>query len=240
MKTWRERAPRGAAAEFNAVPPRATARRPALTECRALRVSLRRIVVVAVVVIVAAPFMHAFAHVVKAEPIRFVDADRHRTAGFLVTSFNGFFPRRLVAPWIFCAVASAARCSLPLGFRRKTERALQFLAQPAAIRNRVNPTDAHHRLVHIRKHRIAPKWRRHFLCSFKKFPICAVCDRTSADPETIDPDPMAWALVLLPPLTSHEKTTVRNDDDVRFVNQVHRAQLKRLGRICQADDCTRT
>ena len=223
MKTRRQRAARGAAAEFNAVAPRATARRPALTECCALRVSLWRIMVVAVVVIVAAPFMHAFAHVVKAESVRFVDADRQRTAGFLVASLDGFFPRRLVAPWIFCAVASAARCSLPFGFRRKTKHALQFLAQPTAIRQRVNPTDTHHRLVRIRKHRIAPIWRRQFLCSLKKFRVFAVCDRTSADAEAIGPDPMAWALVLLPPLTSHEKPTVRNDDDVRFAIQLHRA-----------------
>ena len=116
--------------------------------------------VVAVIVIIAAPFMHPFAHVMEAEPIRVIDADPQGTAGFLIASLKRLFPRRRVAPRILCAIKSAACGSLPLGFCGKTKYALQFLAQPAAIRHRLDPTDTNRRLVRIGKHRVAPKWRR--------------------------------------------------------------------------------
>src|SRR5262249_29934669 len=99
FETRWKRAPCSAAAEFNLMAPRAASRNTSSSGARALGIFLRRIVIITGIVIVAAPFMNAFAHVVKPEVVGSVGTHPLRPAGFQIVTGIGSIRGRLIAPW---------------------------------------------------------------------------------------------------------------------------------------------
>src|SRR5262245_9589167 len=121
FETRWKRAPCGAAAELDLVAPRATSRNTSLSAARALRIFRRRIPIITGIVIVAAPLVNAFAHVVKSEVVGSVSAHSLRPAGFQIVTCIRSIRRLLIAPWVKRTCKLATRRSLPLGLARQAE-----------------------------------------------------------------------------------------------------------------------
>src|SRR5262249_54170976 len=154
FETRWKRAPCGAAAEFNLVAPRTTSRNASLSEARALGIFLRRIVIITGIVIVAAPYVNAFAHVVKPKVVGWVGADSLRPAGFQIVAGIGSIRGKIIAPRIERACKRASSRSLPLGLARQAELFARSSAQPIAIPCCFVPVDSHHWLLGIGKHKV--------------------------------------------------------------------------------------
>lgn len=192
-----------------------------MTGRRTLGISLGRVSIVIVIVEIVAPFVHAVAHVVKAEAVRFIDAHPQRAARLLIAPGKTFLLRRLVAPGILRAFASAARGAFPFSFGGKTKSFTEFFAQPTAVSRCLVPTDADDGLLRIGKYRVPPKGRRRSAAAGEKFSVFPVPDRKFADTEVIDPNAVARPLVLLSLLASHQEPPGGNKHESRFAGELH-------------------
>src|SRR6266542_4609298 len=98
--------------------PRSSARRAALPGSRPGWIARRGIAVIVVIVVVTAPLVDTFAHIVQPKVIGRIHTNPRGAAAFRIAADERFFRWRLVAPRILHAFASAARRALPLGLRR--------------------------------------------------------------------------------------------------------------------------
>jgi len=121
LERRRQRASGSAAAEFNPVTPRAAPGSAPLSEGRALGIAFRRVAIITGIVVIAAPFMNAFAHVVKPKVVGRVGAHLLRPAGLSIATGIGSLPGRLISPRIAGALKFPSRRSLTLGLSGKTE-----------------------------------------------------------------------------------------------------------------------
>src|SRR5262245_41173510 len=102
-----------------------------------------------VVVIIAAPLVHAFAHVVQSEVIGLIDTDSCRTVARGIGSDESSLRGRLVTPRIKSALPFAACRPLPLGFSRQAKPFSRLRAQPTAISNCVIPSNTDDGLLRL-------------------------------------------------------------------------------------------
>src|SRR6266496_3354658 len=121
--------------------PRSSARRAALPGSRPGRIARRGIAVIVVIVVVTAPLVDTFAHIVQTKAVRLVDADPRRAAAFRIAADERFFRWRLVAPRILHAFASAARShSASVGRRNSSPVRSLNQRQYAVASSQVTPT----------------------------------------------------------------------------------------------------
>src|SRR5581483_5244145 len=221
---------------LDAMAPGAAARAAARSLRRPARIALWGAAVIIVIVIIAAPLVHAFAQVVQAEIIGRVGPDPGRTAAFGIAADQRFFRRRFVAPGIKRALAPAARGALPLGFGGQPRLAANLLAQPGAVGRGVMPTDADDGLFGMSEHRLGAIRRQRRSGRLDEGGILSLRHRKSAEREGIHPDAPARPLVLLPAFAAHEKPAAGNRYDIE---RDHGASLMRGEKYCQTADCAR-
>src|ERR1043166_7680082 len=212
LKRRIQRAARGAAAEFHLVAPRSAAGGFARAGRRADRVALGRAVVIIRGVKIAAPLVHARAHVVEFEAVRFMEADGRRPAVQCIHAWAGAFLGKLIAPGIFPTFEAAARRAFPFRLGRQTKRCAPAAAAPRAISRRLVPRDADDGLVRVGEHGVLPKrrWRR--AGRGNVIVILAIRHGEFSQCKRVDIDAMRRFLVVHAVFAAHEKSARGNDD----------------------------
>src|SRR5579862_4802087 len=153
LKGWRNAGAGGHPAHFYVVPPRASARSPALSRVGSLRIVPRRLREVIGLVPIRAPLMHIFTKVVNAVRIwrglPHGQRSQHIPAPTLLVCCAALW--HVITPGIEPAFVTSTRGSLPFSLGGQAIVAARRARQPLAIFLRLDPTDGHDRMVGIVK-----------------------------------------------------------------------------------------
>src|SRR5271168_358550 len=235
LKFRRDARPRRAARNLNLMPPRSPARTAPRPLRGSLRIPLRRRAVILCRKPIRAPLVHVRSNIAK--PVRVSFRLPHRLRPALpARGIIRQMLRRLIAPRKLFLLHAAARRAFPFCFRRQTISSPASSAQPLAISHGIKPRRRHHRLLGLRKVRIAPVQRRAvFRCS-QKSRVLRVRHLAFRHLKRIHPNLMHRPFVLLPGVAPHQEPPLGNRHHPRFDQATVRAQINR---VAHSSTCSR-
>ena len=191
---------------------------------RPLRISFRRIAIVAGVIPIETPFMYVVAQIVESESARRIQTNRLRAALPTPGVIGNLLGWR-VSPWVQTAFDVAASGALPLRFARQAIGLGSHVIQPLAIAERLMPRyrdDRHFRVIEVW---IVPaQWLRKTHRG-KEAGVLLVRHLISSKLEGIHPDAMQWLFIISPDFATHPEPPPwdmhhhRFDDSIRTVGE---------------------